>query len=74
MQISATSSIPPITAIDRYATTAQVQVPAKSNGIATGRAIEELPTKKPFVPAPPLRPNVQDYVDIDRTLMMLRGL
>lgn len=31
------------------------------------------PAHKVFTPAPPLRPNVQDYVDIDRTLIELRG-
>ena len=72
MQISATSSILPVTAVDRTATSAQAQAKAHE-AVTKVKAVDQVATQpKVFTPAPPLRPNVQDYVDIDRTLIALR--
>lgn len=66
MQITATNPVHPVTPADRHTTSAQAQA-------ATKNAAEQAATApKVFTPAPPLRPNVQDYVDIDRTLIALR--
>ncbi len=65
MQISATASIQPIPPAERTATSAPPP--------ATAKYVDQAVTApKVFTPSPPLRPNVQDYVDIDRTLLMLR--
>lgn len=40
--------------------------------VAAQKAQQKAAAAKPFEPAPELRPNVQDYVDINRTLLMLR--
>ena len=72
MQISATTSILPVPAIDRTATGAQTQANAQ-HAATKIKAVDQAATQpKVFTPAPPLRPNVQDYVDIDRTLIALR--
>lgn len=68
MQISSVSPIlPPVyneapTAIAQHLQTrAQQEQAAKAEQAA-----------KPFEPAPPIRPTVQDYLDIDRWLLLLR--
>ena len=74
MQISATTSIQPTLPVDRTTTGAQAQAQANLPEAAKVKAVDTAPTEpKVFTPAPPLRPNVQDYVDIDRTLIALRG-
>ncbi len=71
MQISAATSILPVSAVDRTATGTQAHINAPET--AKGNAAAQATTQpKVFTPAPPLRPNVQDFVDIDRTLIMLR--
>jgi hypothetical protein len=80
MQITATSSIHAITPIDRtVATNTQAQAQAQANAQASAAAASKVKAAdqtttapKVFTPAPPLRPNVQDFVDIDRTLIKLR--
>lgn len=72
MQISATTSILPITSVDRTATGTQVQANVAATLAKTKAVDPTVPQPKVFTPAPPLRPNVQDYVDIDRTLISLR--
>lgn len=75
MQISATTSIQPTLPVDRTTTGAQAQAQANvPEAAAKVKAVDTAPTEpKVFTPAPPLRPNVQDFVDIDRTLIALRG-
>lgn len=70
MQISATISPQPITPVAQ----SDAQTQGKSNETATTvkAADQAATTPKVFTPAPPLRPNVQDLVDIDRTLIALR--
>ena len=64
MQITATTSIQPIAA----AAHSQGQ-DAEAQKAATLAA-----APKVFTPAPPLRPNIQDFVDIDRTLITLSSV
>ena len=72
MQISATTSVLPITPVERTTTSAQALTTANATTPKV-KAVDQDATKpKVFTPAPPLRPNVQDYVDIDRTLIKLR--
>ena len=68
MEISLTGTIQPILPVDRADVPAQHNVAGKI-GSASGDPIPAEP--KVFIPSPPLRPNVQDYVDIDRTLLSL---
>ena len=61
MQINST---PPISAVERQ--------PAQ-NTPAQGHAQNaQPPPPKPIVPAPPIRPTIQDSIDIVRSLMLLR--
>jgi hypothetical protein len=69
VQISPTSSIHPTSSPDRLGASLQLHEAA-----VNPKAVEQaVSTPKVFTPAPPLRPNVQDYIDIDRTLIALRA-
>jgi hypothetical protein len=72
MQISATTAYQPITTTDRTAASAQSQAKVQDAATKLKAAEQDLQQPKVFTPAPPLRPNVQDYVDINRTLLSLR--
>ena len=76
MQISATTSIQPTLPVDRTTTSAQAQAQVQAKSPETEAKVKAVDTAatqpKVFTPAPPLRPNIQDYVDIDRTLIQLR--
>lgn len=67
MQIAATSATTAYAAADRQTTPSPIQT-----AVAQLRAQQKAAADKPFEPAPEIRPNVQDYVDINRTLLMLR--
>ncbi len=68
MQISPISPTQPTAPVDRPGGSALAQAAATNPKTVEPVAL----TPKVFTPAPPLRPNVQDYVDIDRTLIALR--
>ncbi len=81
MQISAVTPVQTPTLAERNANAtaqttaqAQAQTQAKSNDARDKKVEAEEAAKKVFTPAPPLRPNVQDYVDINRTLLALRKM
>lgn len=67
MQITATSAASAYTATDRQATPSPIDA-----AVAAFQAQQKAAAAKPFEPAPEIRPNVQDYVDINRTLLTLR--
>jgi hypothetical protein len=67
MQIAATSATTAYTAADRQTTPSPIET-----AVAQLQAQQKAAAAKPFEPAPEIRPNVQDYVDINRTLLMLR--
>lgn len=71
MQISATTSIQSIGPLDRQAADAQSQAKAYNATAALKQAEQDIVAPKVFTPAPPLRPSVQDVVDIDRALIQL---
>lgn len=64
MQISATSAVSAYS--DRQNMVSPIEAAA-----AQLKAQKEA-AAKPFEPAPEIRPNVQDYLDINRTLLLLR--
>ena len=68
MQITAIPAVP-------SATTAAAAKPDPSPiqaAVAALKAQKQEEAAKPFEPAPEIRPNIQDYVDINRTLLLLR--
>ena len=73
MQINPTSSLPTVAPADRSVADTQAQAKAYDAAAALKQVEQNVTTPKVFTPAPPLRPNVQDVVDIDRALITLRG-
>ena len=66
MQINPTTATVPVYPLGQQA--------IKTPQDAAAEQAKQEPVKKVFTPAPPLRPNIQDYVDINRTLLALRKL
>ncbi|MDP9095363.1 MAG: hypothetical protein M3N26_02210 [Pseudomonadota bacterium] len=64
MQISTAAALSAYT--DRQVATSPIEA-----AVAKMKAEQQQAAAKPFEPAPEIRPNVQDYVDIDRTLLLL---
>ena len=67
MQITATSAATTHSATDRQTAPSPIEA-----AVAQLKAQQQAAAAKPFEPAPEIRPNVQDYVDINRTLLLLR--
>ncbi len=66
MQITPTSAVPSVSAVEKP-DPSPIQA-----AVAALKVQKQATAAKPYEPAPELRPNIQDYVDINRTLLMLR--